>query len=119
MYKSYCVAATAQSVSVVEFVSEDGTNYVVPMKVMKNAEGEDVGYADWSVAGDHRRVVKDGEISSVSGERLGWFGNWILFNGIHEFWTDDEHVAESIAASVRLGKTLSPATNHHSDFCCM
>ncbi len=121
MYTSYCVVADSRSVSVVEFVSEDGTNYTIPMKAMTNDKGEQVGYADWSRAGHHRRTIRDGELFTANGncERLGSFGAWILYNRVHEFWTDDENVAEAIAASVRLGKTLSPATNHRSDLCYM
>ncbi len=119
MYTSYCVAADSRAVHVVEFVSENGRDYTIPMKATLNDKGEPVGYADWSKAGDHRRVIRDGEIFSLDGKRLGHFGSWILCNGTHEFWTDDMNVANAIAESVRLGKTLSPATNHRSDFCYM
>jgi len=116
MYKSYCVVADSRSVSVVEFVSEDGTNYTIPVKAMKNGDGETIGYADWSKAGDHRRIIRDGELFSIDGKSQGRFGTWVLYNGTHEFWTDDERVAEAIVASVKLGKSLSPATNHYRDF---
>ncbi|MDQ7815212.1 MAG: hypothetical protein RDU25_05415 [Patescibacteria group bacterium] len=119
MYKSYCVVADSRSVSMVEFVSEDGTNYAIPMKAMKNENGDEVGYADWSGAGDHRRVLKSGDVCAVSGERQGRVGEWLLCNGVHEFWTTDESIANAVVASVKLGKTLSPATHHYRDYYMM
>ncbi|MBI5654952.1 hypothetical protein HZC53_04875 [Candidatus Uhrbacteria bacterium] len=98
-----CVVLGRSTFEIQHYVSEDGENYVIPFKEMDDPEGGQ----EWTMPGDHRRVIRDENVSSVDGLWQGRVGTWFRFVSWYEFWHADKTVAEAIAASFRLGSEFA------------
>lgn len=90
MEKLYVVSFYAGECRVIEYASEDGRCYRAPTK-------------DWGLVAEPVRLVSDGTVHSArDGASHGKIGGWMNVQGVYEFWTASQEIAQAVAQTVGI-----------------